>query len=283
MNKQSVTTAIVLVVLLIAAATGQSGRTEADANSPTLNQRQSGPTSISRMAGVIENLELRIERLEARAALSDATIIENAPQLELTQAEMEIDANAKVLQLLRVELVANNPEDFERLQELEVERNALERTVDQMMHREDTTAEVEGDEHPPQEKRQPGVQLVEPHGHAGAGAGPSQADDVLRSDIGGEDRGSDDEPARVPAGQEIVLRGLLLLPEHPPRHPREDREVGPDGEPIEGLKSHIPKSTLMPCSNTMSRGIPMASSRSKSAWRSGGSTPFSVMRSSTPS
>ena len=132
MNKQSLTTAIVLVVILIATASGQSGRLEMDADPSTQKQSRRRPTSISQMAIMIENMETRIERLEARAALSDASIIENAPQLELTGAEKELDPNVKVLQLLRVEIVANNPEDYKKLRGLEEERDALERTVQQM-------------------------------------------------------------------------------------------------------------------------------------------------------
>ena len=132
MNKQSVTTAIVLVVLLIATASGQSGRRELEKEPSSQNQSRRRPTNIRQIANVIENMESRIERLEARVALTDATIIENAPQLELTEAEKEVNPKDNVLQLLRVELLANDPGDYEKLNDLEEERNALERTVNQM-------------------------------------------------------------------------------------------------------------------------------------------------------
>ena len=116
MNKQSVTTAIVLVVLLIAAAMGQSGRTEAEANSPTLNQRQSGPTSISQMAGVIENLVIKVRGLAAdRLAVEidhHGFEPDAADQVEVSQvSEVHVvvltDPVQAAVQLVRVVLAEN--------------------------------------------------------------------------------------------------------------------------------------------------------------------------------
>ena len=63
---------------------------------------------------------------------------------------------------------------------------------------------VERHEHPGQHQQAPGVQFVVGHRHAVLGARAGQPDHVLRADVRGEDRGPDDPPAEVAAGQEVV-------------------------------------------------------------------------------
>jgi len=48
------------------------------------------------------------------------------------------------------------------------------------------------------------------HSHSGGGSVSGQADDVFGTDVGGEERGADDEPACVAPGEEVVgCRGYL--------------------------------------------------------------------------
>ena len=53
------------------------------------------------------------------------------------------------------------------------------------------------------------MQFVVGQRHAARRAGAGEADEVLGPDIGGEDRGADDEPAEVAAGEEVVVGGVV--------------------------------------------------------------------------
>ena len=72
------------------------------------------------------------------------------------------------------------------------------------------------------------MQLVVRHRDAVGGARAGQPDEVLGADVRSEDRGADDPPAEVTAGEEIVLGGGLVLPDDAPRDPPEQAEVGGD-------------------------------------------------------
>ena len=81
------------------------------------------------------------------------------------------------------------------------------------------------------------MQLVVGHRHAALGPRPGQADQVLRADVRGEDRGSHDQPPDMAAGQEVVRRGVLPLEDGPPSDGQQNAEVQPDDDPV-----HIPMS-----------------------------------------
>ena len=69
------------------------------------------------------------------------------------------------------------------------------------------------------------MQLVMGHRHAVLGARAGQAHDVLRADVRGEDRGADDPPAEIAAGQEVIGRGVLASADDPPGHAEEECEI----------------------------------------------------------
>ena len=95
-------------------------------------------------------------------------------------------------------------------------------------------AHVERHQHPAEHQQAPGVQLVVGQRDAAGRARAGQADEVLGADVRREDRRADDEPAQAATGEEVVLRGVLVVVEHPPRQPGERREVGKDDQPVEG-------------------------------------------------
>ena len=105
--------------------------------------------------------------------------------------------------------------------------------LEELGRREDARAQVEGREHPAQHDAEVRVQLPVRERHARAGAGAGQADQVLGADVGREDRGADEEPAGVPAGQEVVLGVLLLLQRHPDGDAGDHREIDRDDGPVE--------------------------------------------------
>ncbi len=57
-------------------------------------------------------------------------------------------------------------------------------------------------------------------GHAVGRPGAGQADDVLRADVRGEDRGADDPPAEIAPGEEIIGGRVLVLADDPRRRRR---------------------------------------------------------------
>ncbi len=55
------------------------------------------------------------------------------------------------------------------------------------------------------------MELPVRHGQAVLGAGRGQPDQVLRTNIGGEDRGANRQPGRIAAGQEVVFGVFFFL------------------------------------------------------------------------
>ena len=90
----------------------------------------------------------------------------------------------------------------------DVARAAAETKFEELRHREDLHAVIERHEDPAQDQDDPALHLPMRHGHAGGEARAGQPDEMLRADVGGEDRGADLQPAAVPAGQEVILAGL---------------------------------------------------------------------------
>src|SRR3954471_12122903 len=56
---------------------------------------------------------------------------------------------------------------------------------------------------------------------------------MLRADIRCKDGRADDEPAEVPAREEVVVGRILISPDHPPGDPEQQREIQSDEDPIE--------------------------------------------------
>ena len=76
------------------------------------------------------------------------------------------------------------------------------------------------------------------HCHAVGGAGAGQANDVLASDVAGEDRGTDDEPAKVAAREEVVIGRVLGPQDHPYCQTEEDDEVAGYSDPVNYREVH---------------------------------------------
>ena len=112
-------------------------------------------------------------------------------------------------------------------------RRRREAPLEELRHRVDARPDVERHQHPAEHQQAPGVQLVVRERDAAGGAGAGQADEVLRADVGREDRRADHEPAEVAAGQEVVVGGVPSAPDDPPRHCEQQGEVGQHDEPVE--------------------------------------------------
>ena len=56
------------------------------------------------------------------------------------------------------------------------------------------------------------MQFVVGQRDAAGGAGAGEADEMLRADVRGEDRGADHDPPEIAAGEEVVVRGVAALP-----------------------------------------------------------------------
>ena len=115
---------------------------------------------------------------------------------------------------------------------------AVVAALEKLGHREDAAPQVERHEHPAEEQDDPGVQLVVPQHHAGAGPRAGEADDVLGADVRGEQRRPDREPAHVPAREEVVGGGLLASAGDPRRDAEQGREVRPDDDPVQSGEPH---------------------------------------------
>ena len=74
-------------------------------------------------------------------------------------------------------------------------------------------------------------------GETGVRAGTGQTDDVLGTDVTGEEAAADGEPADVAAAQEEVGSGILTSG-GVNRHARDDREVADDHDPVDGVEGH---------------------------------------------
>ena len=105
--------------------------------------------------------------------------------------------------------------------------------LQELRHGEHAAAHVEGHEHPAEQQYEPGMQLVVTHHHATVGGRAGETDDVLRADVGSEDRGADDEPAHMTAGQEVVGGRLRLLAHDPRRDTEKHRKINTDDDPVE--------------------------------------------------
>ena len=93
----------------------------------------------------------------------------------------------------------------------DVARFFIESALQKFRHGEHHRAHVERHEDPGQHQQAPGVQFVVSHGDAAGGAGAGESDDVLRTDVRGEDRSADDPPAQIASGQEVIGWRLSLL------------------------------------------------------------------------
>ena len=74
-------------------------------------------------------------------------------------------------------------------------------------------------------------------GETGVRAGTGETDDVLGTDVTGEETAADGEPADVTAAEEEVGGGVLASG-RPDRHAGDDREVADDHGPVEPVEGH---------------------------------------------
>src|SRR3989440_2641357 len=68
--------------------------------------------------------------------------------------------------------------------------------------------------------------------HAARRARSGEPHDVLRADVGREDRRADEEPAEVSTREEIVVGGVLVAPRDPPGEDEEKTEVQQNDQPV---------------------------------------------------
>ena len=71
------------------------------------------------------------------------------------------------------------------------------------------------------------------HRHAVLGPRPGQPDDVLGTDVRGEDRRPNHPPPKIAPGQEVIGGVVLVLRYHPPRHAEQDAEVEGNHQPVQ--------------------------------------------------
>lgn len=131
MKSHLIVSGVVLTAVVMAAAIGQEGRMEAESPaSPSMRSRTQSATPQA-MLQRIRDLESRVERLEARAMLLGDSNIQIEDR-DLTGAELEVEPGENVMQLDGFEIVQPKPEDYERLEQLREEADALGRRVDTM-------------------------------------------------------------------------------------------------------------------------------------------------------
>src|SRR3989475_4887331 len=105
------------------------------------------------------------------------------------------------------------------------------------------------------------MQLVMRERDAARRAGARQTDDVLRTDVGREDGGPDQDPAEIAAGQEVVIRRVSVALCNPPGDAEQQGEIQSDDDPIEpahcGARLHVTDSlsrkAIRRCPMTLSR------------------------------
>ena len=121
----------------------------------------------------------------------------------------------------------------ERDQRQHPARRRREAALEELGHRVDARAHVEGHHHPAEHQQAPRVQLEVRQRHAARGARAGEADEVLGADVRREDRGADHHPAQMTAGEEVVVHGGAIAQNRPPREAEQQGEVGPHGDPVE--------------------------------------------------
>ena len=72
-------------------------------------------------------------------------------------------------------------------------------------------------------------------GETGVRAGTGETDDVLGTDVTGEQTAADGEPADIAAAEEEVGGGVLASG-RPDRHAGDDHEVADDHDPVDGVE-----------------------------------------------
>ncbi len=115
----------------------------------------------------------------------------------------------------------------------------IEPPFQELGHGEDLRPHVERDQHPPQNQQTPRVQFVMGHRHAVGGAGARQADQMLRADVRSEDRGPHHPPAKIPAGQEVVVGRVLVLGDHPPGDAQQQAKIPGDYYPVQCFHGRV--------------------------------------------
>src|SRR6476660_3143092 len=78
------------------------------------------------------------------------------------------------------------------------------------------------------------MKLIMRKRHAVGSSGACQAHKMFRSDIGSEDRSTDNEPPEVTAGKKIIFGiGFLLFPYRPYGNAGNDKKVKRNDSPVE--------------------------------------------------
>ena len=93
-------------------------------------------------------------------------------------------------------------------------------------------ARIERDEYPSEDKNHPALYFPMCHGHAARCAGAGKADEVLRTDVGCENRGADGYPRGVFAAEKIVGRVVLFLAHYPYDNSYQGNEKQGDDNPV---------------------------------------------------
>lgn len=127
MKSQNISFGIAASVLIIATSFGQAGRAQPSQDTPTPRVGQTRGASSANVAKIVEDLQHRVERLEAQAALRDSSFMEARSEGE---AALGLEEGARAMQLLRFDSLDPDPSGFDRLKELNDEVKSLARTVE---------------------------------------------------------------------------------------------------------------------------------------------------------
>ena len=116
---------------------------------------------------------------------------------------------------------------------------AAEPALQELGHREHVRPQVERHEHPSEQQHDQTREPLEvAHRKTRRGAGPGQADEMLRRDVRHEQRRADCEPADVAAREEIVGGGPLLERKIEPDR-EDDDEVGEDDPDVDRFQVFV--------------------------------------------
>ena len=113
-----------------------------------------------------------------------------------------------------------------------VARFRAEALFEEFRHGENHGAHVKRHEYPSEHQQAPGMEFVVREGDAAGGACAGQSDNVLRANVGGENRGADNPPAEVAAREEVVGGGIFCVADDIPGDAEQDREITSDHDPV---------------------------------------------------
>jgi hypothetical protein len=80
------------------------------------------------------------------------------------------------------------------------------------------------------------MKFVVSHSHTVGRSRSGQSYQVLRSDIGRENRRTDNEPAKIATGKKVIVGRILSLGNYPPGYPEKNCEISRYHYPVQTYK-----------------------------------------------